>query len=138
MVDDPGRPTARKDSPALAFWLRLGAAHFAAYPVAFAAAMAGVPLSMVIRGQAVLSATSEAAAQHVILEVCLVFACAMYVAVHLAAIPWARGAAAAARGESGASARARKGRTLFIALMLVMSSACVLGGLIGWVWLLTS
>ena len=138
MADDPASPKPRKASPALALWLRLGAAHFAAYPVAFAAAMAGVPLAMVVRGQAVLTAASEAAAQRIIMEVCLGFAALVYVLVHVVAIPWARGAAAVARQEDGAPRRAREGRVFFVTSMLVMSAACVLGGLVGWAWLLTS
>jgi hypothetical protein len=138
MADDSARPKPRKPSPALALWFRMGAAHFAAYPVAFAAAMAGVPLAMVLRGNAVLTAASEAAAQRVIMEVCLVFAALVYVLVHVVAIPWARGAAAVAREEPDAPGRARKGRVVFIASVLAMSAGCVLGGLVGWAWLLTS
>lgn len=116
----------------------MGAAHVAAYPVAFAAAMAGIPLAMLVRERAVLSASSEAAAQRVILETSLAIAATAYVLVHVVAVPWARGAAAALRDPDRGLERARWGRVFFTASMLVMTAACVLGGLAGWVWLLTS
>ena len=128
----------RQASPSLALWLRLGAAHFAAYPIAFAAAMAGVPLAMLVYGDAVLHAPSEQAAQRIIVEVCLSFAGVVYVVVHVVAVPWACGAAALARRAPDGPDRARRGRTTFLVAVLGMTAACVVGGLIGWVWLLAS
>ncbi len=125
-------------SPTWALWLRLGVAHFAAYPVALAAAMAGVPVAMLLCSDTVLHAPSEQAAQRVIVEACLSLAAVFYVLVHVVAVPWARGAAALARLAPDGPARARRGRTLFLVVVLGMTAACVVGGLVGWVWLLTS
>lgn len=131
------RSRSKPPTPRGAFWLRFGAAHFLSYPPAFAAALAGVPLAMVVREQAVLSAPTEDAAQRVVLEVSIGAAVIVYVLIHLYALPWSLAAAAAVRGEPGAGERRKRGRNVFLGATLSTAFVVVTGALVGWVWLFT-
>lgn len=116
--------------------MRFGAAHFLSYPPAFAAAFAGVPLAMVVRTRAVLSAPSDEVAQRLVLEVCIAVAAIVYVLVHVYALPWSLAAAAEARGDPEAPARRKRGWTLFLVGTLGTAFVAVAGALVGWAWLL--
>ena len=129
-------PKPKPPTPRSAFWLRFGAAHFLSYPPSFAAALAGVPLAMVVRESTVLAAPSEDVAQRLVLEVCIAAALVVYVLIHLFALPWSLAAAAAVRGDANASARRKRGWTIFLTATLVTSFVSVFGALAGWAWLL--
>jgi hypothetical protein len=129
-------PKRKPPTPAGAFWTRMGLAHFLSYPPAFAAAFAGVPLAMIVREHAVLTATSEDQAQRMVLEVCIAAGAFVYVLVHLYGIPWSRAAAAAARGEPGAEVRRARGWRIFLGATLATAFVSVTSALVGWAWLL--
>lgn len=136
LVEVKNAEPKQRPTPRGAFWLRFGAAHFLSYPPAFAAAFAGVPLAMVVRHDAVLSAPCEQVAQRLVLEVCIGAGVLVYVLVHLYALPWSLAAAAAARGEPEARMRRKRGRTFFLAATLATAAFAVIGTLLGWIWLL--
>jgi hypothetical protein len=142
-------------SPLRAAFGRLVVAHFLAYPIGFAAAVGSIPLALLVRERALLAAeggaksklvrdalegmalgSTEAAQVEVILELVLWIALAVVLIVHLAAVPWAIGAARSAR-RPGDDGPARRGMRTFVVICAATTALVVLGAVVGWVWVIT-
>jgi hypothetical protein len=152
--ETPDEPR-KKPSPAKAALGRLTLAHFIAYPVGMVAAIGSMPIGMVIRKRALYAASGgatssivkdvardlkldpiEAAQVQIVLEFSLWVALAVLLVIHVAAVPWAIGAAKSAKDPDN-PAPARRGLRIFAAVTVVTSMLLVLTSLAGWIWVLT-
>ena len=104
---------------------RLLLAHALAYPVAFAWAIAAIPLSIVSLPDAVVMDGSVDTVVQIVLRKLAWPAFGVFVVEHLAAIPWAR-------ADVSHAPRAR--RVFWIATGALASVALVVGGA-SWLWL---
>lgn len=148
-----GRPPS---TPAREFAKRFALAHFLAYPLTFAVALATMPLALLLREDALLEAAAtgaktglvgqvaanmglsalEAAQLEIVLGTLLWLSLAVFVSLHLAALPWAIAAAKAARSPS-AVAGLKRGYTLFVAVTTSLVGLLLLAGALSWLWMLT-
>ncbi len=155
MAPEAERPGRRAEAPWRAFVGRLALAHFIAYPVGFAAAVAAMPVAFLLREQALLhagdrGATSsivreatrgmslsgtEGAQLQIILEFVLWATLAVLAVVHLAALPWCLGAARTARDPLRGAASLRTGRRTFVGITLATAVLVVLCAVGGWMWI---
>ena len=155
--------TPRSPSPRAAFWGRLLVAHLLCYPLLFTVAMAAISLAIIRYEQALLEAgTASGAASGVqrwlMREVGLSLADAarfeiilkpvggalalLFVVLHVVSVPWALAAAREARARGTPEAelaqrRLRRAQRWWLGSSLGLTALLVLGGLAGWVWILT-
>lgn len=142
-------------SPGRAALGRLTLGHFIAYPVGFLAAVGSMPLGMILRERALLAAgggatssivrdaardlslsPTEAAQVQILLEFSLWTTLAVLLVIHLAAVPWAVGAARTAKNPSDTAA-VRRGLRAFVGVTLATAAVVGLMAVVGWVWVLT-
>ena len=136
---------------------RLLLGHFIAYPVGLLAAVASMPIAMKLRAATVLAAGPEGAQSDLMrqisrdlglsaieaaqTEIIMVFVMwstlAVMLVVHVAALPWAIGAARTARSPDSASSSARRGLRSFVIVTVVTLIVVMLCGIAGWLWLFT-
>lgn len=130
--------------------------HFVAWGVACGTAVAQMPLAIWARQKELLHAgptgatvglvrdaarnlalsPTEAAQLQIVLGFIAWGGAAILLAVHLAGLPWAIGAARAARRpELGAAAK--KGLRIFGCACATIGSVVLLAGVAGWIWLYT-
>jgi hypothetical protein len=129
-------------------------AHFLAYPVAFASAIALIPLALLFRKQALLDASAthplnwlirdvardlaltriEAAQVQVVLEFVFVGCVLVLVLVHLAVIPWLMAVTRPAEN----AARIARARRFFAIGFGILLATVLLTGAAGWLWLLVA
>jgi cytochrome b561 len=123
-------------------------AHFASYPMMFAAAVAGMSVSIVAQKTALMAVADQmeattatqrwlseriglgvgdAAAFELIMTPMLVALLVIFVVSHAAALPWAR---AARDGPPEAEAKARRG---YLVAAVGTTLLVVVAGLVGWV-----
>lgn len=145
----------KKPSPARAAFGRLVLGHFIAYPVGFLAAMGAMPYAMILRERALNAAAGgatssivkdvardmnlnpiEAAQVQILLEFSLWVSLAVLLVIHLAAVPWAIGAARSAKYPADPRP-ARRGLRAFVVLTATTTSVVALATLAGWVWVFT-
>ena len=145
----------KKSSPGRAALGRLTLAHFIAYPIGFLAAIGSMPIGMVIRERALLTASggatygiiqdvardmklnaTEAAQVQILLEFCLGVSLVVLLIIHLAAIPWAIGAARSARNPDDPGP-AKRGLRAFAAIAVGTTAILLLSSLAGWIWVFT-
>jgi hypothetical protein len=152
------RPSARG-----AFWGRLLIAHLLCYPLLFALSLALISLTIIRYEQALLEAgagsgagsglqrwlvrevglsLADAARFEIILKPLGLALALLFVVLHLISVPWALAAAreARARGTSEAELaqrRLRRAQRWWLGSSLGLTGLLVLGGLAGWVWILT-
>ncbi len=155
--DAPSAGTPKKRStPLRAFFGRFFLGHMLAYPVGFAAAVAALPLAMMVHKEELMSpgrfgarsqmladvardlhmTPLEAAQMEIVLRFTLWICVAALVLVHVAVLPWSV-AAARAVGNPPAKAAVQKTYRLFAA---VTGGTLVLLGVGGtglWIWVLT-
>jgi hypothetical protein len=130
-------------------------AHLIAYPIGFIAAIASMPIGIIARKDALLSASDAGASSGIVADVArqmkldgaealqleLLLEFVMYVTlgvlllVHLAALPWAIGAARAAKGAPDLALK--RGYRLFVVLTAATLVIIALTGTGGWIWLFT-
>jgi hypothetical protein len=154
MNSQTARPK-KKPTPARAAIGRLALGHFIAYPIGFLAAIGAMPIGMVVRERALIEAQggattgvvkdvardmnlnpTEAAQVQVLLEFSLVAALLVLLVIHLAAIPWAVGAARTAKNPEDPGP-VKRGLRAFVIITLVTTALTALTTLAAWVWLLT-
>lgn len=146
----------RPKSPRNAFLGRMLVVHLVAYPVAFVAAVAEMPIAIWYRKTELLEARPTGASVGVVrdaarglsltpteaaqLQLVLVFilwsSVLMLLLVHLAGLPWAVGAARAAR-DPELSGRAAKGFRIFGLSCATIGGVVLVLGVAGWIWLFT-
>ncbi len=154
------RKVRRPKRPWREFSTRFMTGHFAAYPVAFLASIAAMPIAMWVRDDKLLNAgatgatygvvreaikdmglsATEAAQVEIILEFVGIVALAVWVLVHIEGLPWSIAAFKATtrdrlRGHEAPSVR--RTRRWFVVSLIVTGAACVLMGIAGWTWLFT-
>lgn len=147
----------KRPTPLKAFSGRFFLGHMLAYPVGFAAAVAAMPIAMVVKKKELMSPARFGAKSEMLagiardlhmtpleaaqIEIVLVFTMWVSIAVlaliHLVALPWAIAAARAVNDPAKAAA-AKQGYRLFAG---VTGGTLVLLGVIGtgaWIWVLTA
>jgi len=152
-----GPAPTRRASAQRVFLERLLLGHFIAYPVGLVAAIGSIPIAMKFREHAVLAAgpdgaksdlvrqvardlhlsPMEAAQSEIILTFVMWVTLAVLLVVHLGVLPWAIGAARAARSPDSASSSARQGLRSFVIVTTVTLAVVILCGAAGWIWLFT-
>jgi|SoiMethySBSTD1v2_1073268.scaffolds.fasta_scaffold41461_1 hypothetical protein len=155
----PEPPGAGPLGPWRAFLSRFALAHFIAYPVATVAALAATPLALWIKGREITEteasgaswqilqealnkyhvSSTEAAQVQIVVEFVLYFCIGVFSMIHVAAIPWAAGAARAAKRTDAPGARQSRtpGFRLFVVTTAATLVAVALLGAAGWTWLFT-
>lgn len=156
MPPEPAEPPERKKPvPWRAALGRFTLGHFIAYPVGMVAAIGSMPIGMVIREKALYAAQggatygvvqdvardmklnpTEAAQVQILLEFSLGVALVALLIVHLAAVPWAIGAARTAKHPEN-PAPARRGLRAFAIVTGATTALLVLASLAGWIWVFT-
>lgn len=149
-------PAARPGSPVAAFLGRLMLVHFSAWAVAFASAVAQMPIAIFFRQKQLLQAgptgatvglvknaahnlalsPRESAQLQIVLGFIMWGGLTVLLAVHIAGLPWCIGAARAARHPERAPA-ARRGLRIFGLACATIGVVVVLAGVAGWIWLYT-
>lgn len=149
-------PSPKPKKPAKAFWGRFAVGHFAAYPVCFLTAAGALPYAMIVRRAELLNprqlgartklvadaardlklSAVEAAQVELVLGWALWASLAVFVLMHLATLPWAFGAAKAARHPEQ-DAAARRGLRIFAGTTATTVVLVALLGTGGWIWVLT-
>jgi hypothetical protein len=137
---------------AAAFWGRLGAAHFACYPLLFVAAALGMSLTIVTQGDALTAVQGqlepatrvqawliervglgvpEAASFEIIMRPLCYALGAIFVLGHAAALPWALAARRHVLGTADAAAVGRA-RRLWLIGSIGPTALVTLAGTVGW------
>lgn len=99
-------------------------AHLVAYPIAFAWAVAAIPLLFPIYEDALIGLYEMQQVADFLLAKIAWFAALTFVLTHLAVIPWAL------------AAPLDRGKRLFVISACALFSAAVVTGGVGWTWLL--
>jgi hypothetical protein len=147
--------TTKKPVPWRAALGRLTLGHFIAYPVGMVAAIGAMPIGMVVRERALYAAQggatnsivkdvardmnlnpAEAAQVQILLEFSLWVALGALLVVHLAAVPWAIGAARTAKYPDN-PAPARRGLRIFASVTVATAVLLAITSLAGWIWVFT-
>lgn len=149
-------PAQRPKSATGAFLGRLMLVHFVAWAVAFGSAVAQMPIAIWVRQKQILHARptgatvglvqdaarnlalnpTEAAQLQIVLGSIAWGGAAILLAVHIAGLPWAIGAARAARHPERAPA-AKRGLRIFGIACATIGAVVLLAGIAGWIWLYT-
>ena len=152
--DDAG--IARPKSVTGVFLGRLLIVHLVAYAIAFSSAVAQMPIAIWFRKQELLEArptgatvglvrhaaqglalsATEAAQLQTVLVFILWGGLAILLVVHIVGLPWAIGAARAARHPE-LTAAATRGYRIFGYACATIGAMVALAGVAGWVWLFT-
>ena len=130
--------------------------HLIAYPVGFVAAVAAMPLAMMVRKQELLDVGNVGAENHVVrkaveklgltameagqveivLGFCLWASLLPMLLVHLLALPWAAASGISSEEVVGLDPRVKRTWRLFLAGTLGSFVVIVLVGVVSWLWVL--
>lgn len=148
---EAGAVDARARAGRGAFMARVAAAHFLCYPMLFWTAIAGMSVPILLREQALLSAAEQtepigtfqrwlvaevglaapdAASFDVVMMPLGVVLVLLFVVVHAASLPWARGAMKSA--AQGDPSHERRGRRIWLSASLGVAGLVTLAGAVGW------
>ncbi len=138
---------------------RLFAAHMVSYPLMFVAAAAGMSLSIIASGEALLEAAGtgaptsavqrwliaevglgvvEAASFEIIMRPLVVVLLVIVVISHGASVPWALAARRAALADDWGGVEVRRARLVWVVASLGVTALVVLAGAVGWVVIVLS
>jgi hypothetical protein len=143
--------------PAKAFWGRFAVGHFVAYPVCFLTAAGSLPFAMVLRRQQLLNpgragartklvadaardlklSGVEAAQVEIVLEWAMWACLAVFLLLHLAALPWSFAARDAARHPERGPDGVKRGFRIFAGTTATTVVLVALAGTAGWIWVMT-
>ena len=144
-------------TPAKAFWGRFVVGHFLAYPVCFLTAAGALPYAMILRRNELLNpgragartqivadaardlklSAIEAAQVEIVLEWAMWACIAVFVVLHVAALPWSFAAAAAVRHPDPGEKGLKRGFRIFAGTAATTVVLVALSGTAGWIWVLT-